>query len=269
MSTDGRSVVVTGAAAGIGRAVVGRLVAGGWRVVAVDVDEAALAALAADAPTVVGVAGSVAEPSTIDRAIAAAQERGGRLDAWVNNAAVQTQGRFDLESDERIEQTLDVNLRAPMLGCRAAIRAFLDQGRPGAIVNVSSIHAHSTFAGWVAYATTKGGLEALTRGICVEYGHLDIRCNAIAPGAVLTAATERALDAGPDREAMLDQWRALAPMGVVLAPDDIAAAVAYLLSPDARFVNGHVLRVDAGMAAVGASVPPLPGLQWPTTTEED
>jgi NAD(P)-dependent dehydrogenase (short-subunit alcohol dehydrogenase family) len=266
-----RTVVVTGAAAGIGEAIARRLVADRWRVIAVDTDAAGLDALAARAgecgergggdgrgPALVPLVGDVTEVATLTAAVSAAGER---LDGWVNNAAIPTHGRFDEESDERIDRTLAVNLRAPLLGCREAVRAFLRQGVPGAIVNVSSIHAHGTLPGWVAYAAAKGGVEALTRGVCVEYGQLGIRCNAVAPGAVLTAATRAMLDASSDAAAELADWERLSPMRQVLEPDDVAAGVAFLLSAEARHLNGHVLRIDAGMSATGATAEPLDGLE--------
>ncbi|MDO8189491.1 SDR family oxidoreductase [Conexibacter sp. JD483] len=252
------AVVITGAVAGIGRAIALRLLAAGWAVVAVDLDADGLAALEREqaGAGLVGVAGDVAEPWTLERAAAVARERFGRLDAWVNNAGVPTEGPFEQETLERLDRTLAVNLRAPLLGCQVAVKAFLESGTAGAIVNVSSIHARAGFPGWIAYDAAKGGIDALTRSVCVEFGARGIRCNAVAPGAVLTAATGRVLAAAEDREALQRQWRELSPMGVVLTPDDVAAAVAYLLSADARFVNGHVLAVDAGMAARCVALPP-------------
>lgn len=261
-----RTVVVTGAAAGIGEAIARRMVADGWRVVALDTDAAGLDALARGEDALVPLVGDVTETATLFAAVAAA---GTRLDGWVNNAAIPTHGRFDAESDERIDRTLAVNLRAPLLGCREAVRAFLRQGAPGAIVNVSSIHAHGTLPGWVAYAAAKGGVEALTRGVCVEYGQLGIRCNAVAPGAVLTAATQAMLDASQDPAAELAGWELLSPMRRVLEPADVAAGVAFLLSPEARHLNGHVLRIDAGMSSTGATLPPLDGLERIAGTEPE
>lgn len=253
------AVVITGAVAGIGRAIALRLLATGWAVVAVDLDGEGLAELervgGRGAPLAT-VAGDVVEPATLERAAAVAQERFGRLDAWVNNAGIPTEGAFEHETLERLDRTLAVNLRAPLLGCQVAVRAFLASETAGAIVNVSSIHARAAFPGWIAYDAAKGGIEALTRSVCVEFGGRGIRCNAVAPGAVLTAATSRVLEAAADKEALQREWRELSPMGVVLSPDDVATAVAYLLSQDARFVNGHVLAVDAGMAARCVAQPP-------------
>jgi len=256
MSVSPGAVVVTGAAAGIGRATVVRLAAGGWPVVAVDRDDDALARLAAETTGVAALHGDVADVVVLERAAALAQERHGRLGAWVNNAAIPTEGPFEHESVERLDRTLAVNLRAPLLGCQVAVRAFLADGAGGAIVNVSSVHARGAIPGWIAYDATKGGIEALTRGVCAELGSRGIRCNAVAPGAVLTEANRRALAAAEDPAALERTWRELSPMGVLVEPADVADAIAYLLSPAARFVNGHVLAVDGGMAARNVALPP-------------
>lgn len=248
------SIVVTGAGAGIGRAIALTLLARGDRIVAVDRDGAALDALTAGRPSIVALEGDVTQHTTLERAAALAAP----LDGWVNNAAIQTEGPFEHADLSTLERTLAVNLCAPLVGCQVAVRAFLTAGRPGSIVNVSSIHARFSFPGWVAYDAAKGGIEALTRALCVEFGGRGIRSNAVAPGAVLTEATQTKLDHSPNPAATLREWSALAPSGELVEPMAVAEAVAYLLSPAARSINGQVLAVDGGMAASGPLSPPPP-----------
>ena len=214
------------------------------------------------------VAGDVGGPATLARAAALAEEAGG-LHAWVNNAGITTHERLDRLTPERTERTLRTNLLATLEGCRLAVTAFMRERRAGAIVNVSSIHARAAFPGTPVYDATKGAIEALTRQLCIKYGHLGIRVNAVAPGAILTAATRRLLDESPDREATAAEWAWFAPAGRVLDPEEVADAVAFLLSGDARGVNGHVLAVDGGMAARAVAFPPIPSCFRRTRHERD
>lgn len=253
---SGRSVVVTGAGKGIGAAVAARLATDGWRVVGVDLDAEALGRAAELAAAVVG---DVGEPEVLAQAALAAEAEA-PLYGWVNNAGVMGEQRLDQLTPERTAATLRTNLLATIEGCRLAVTAFMREGREGAIVNVSSIHARAGFPGTPVYDATKGAIEALTRQLCAEYGHLGIRVNAVAPGAVLTAMTRRTLEQSDDGEALLAQWASFAPMGRVLAPEDVADPIAFLLSPDARAVNGHVLAVDGGMATRAFAFPPDPDI---------
>jgi NAD(P)-dependent dehydrogenase (short-subunit alcohol dehydrogenase family) len=243
-----RTAVVTGAGGGIGRAIALRLSAGGWPVVGLDLDAAGLAATAERCGEMACVTGDVADPMALTRAVEAAERLGG-VGAWVNNAAIPTQGALHELDWALVERTIAVNLTAVVAGCRAAVGAFLASGRPGAIVNLSSIHARAAFPGWAVYDAAKGGVEALTRAVCVEYGPRGVRCNAVAPGGVLTEATRALLDAAEDRDALWRAWAALSPAGRVFAAEEVAAVVDFLLSDAASAVNGHVVAVDGGMAA--------------------
>jgi NAD(P)-dependent dehydrogenase (short-subunit alcohol dehydrogenase family) len=127
---------------------------------------------------------------------------------------------------------------------------------------VSSIHARAAFPGYALYDTCKGAVESLTRYVCVEYGHLGIRCNAVAPGAVLTPAAVRLSEATDDPDAAFAATRDLSPMHRISDPKEIADVVAFLLSPEAIAINGHVLAVDNGMAARAYGFAPAPGIKF-------
>lgn len=240
------SVIVTGAAGGIGSATCELLAARGFDVVAVDRDAAALERLRQRVNALRVVVGDVRDDTTMMAARTAGEEAG-PLTAWVNNAAVLRPAPLHELDSASIDEQLEINLVSVVRGCREAISSFLAHEVAGAIVNVSSIHGRNPFPGLPLYATAKGGVEALTRQLCVEYGDRGIRCNVVAPGAVHTAMTVGEHD--PD--AALRSAAELSPMRRVSSPGEIAAAIAYLLSPDAIGVNGHTLYVDNGMSAHG------------------
>lgn len=250
--------VVTGAGNGIGRSIAERLDLDGFMVLAVDRDGPALSDLTRARPSVRTLVADLTGPGTMPE-IRAAAERLGTLTAWVNNAALVELGALHEADDAHLDAVLGVNLRAVLTGTREALRAFLAAGTAGSIVNISSIHARGGFPGYAVYDTCKGGVEALTRYVCVEYGHLGIRCNAVAPGAVLTPAAVRLSERTPDPAAAFAATRALSPMRRMSDTAEVAAAVAFLLQPGSVGVNGHVLAVDNGMAAQAASFEPESG----------
>lgn len=249
-----RTVVVTGAANGIGRSIVGRMAAGGWAVVGVDWDEAALSKVFARDEGA-GIAGDVRDLDVLAEARRTAEERG-QLTAWVNNAAIIRLAPFHLMEPAVIDEMLDIDLRAVLFGAREALRSFLAHGVAGSIVNISSIHGRGGFPGYGPYDAAKGGIEAFTRYVCVEYGHLGIRCNAVAPGAVNTQIAVAAGGDGPPPPSFSSEAAALAPMRRVSEPAEIAETVAFLLDGAPVSINGHCLAVDNGMAAWNHEFPP-------------
>jgi NAD(P)-dependent dehydrogenase (short-subunit alcohol dehydrogenase family) len=136
-----------------------------------------------------------------------------------------------------------------VFGVREALLSFLENGVAGAIVNISSVHARGGLPGYGPYDTAKGGIEALTRYVCVEYGHLGIRCNAVAPGAVSTQFDALARLELKGHPTFISDAGDLAPMLRISQPREIAEAIAFLVDGAPLAINGHTLAVDNGMSA--------------------
>lgn len=248
-----RVVVVTGAASGIGRAIASRFLAAGDCVAAVDLDPRALenarAQSWADAgDRLAAVTGDVALASEAANAVAQAGRRWGRVDVVVNNAGV-TGGPKALKLHETSEEDFDrvwgVNVRGVYLMCRAAIPLMLAQGG-GAIVNIASVAGFVAFPGRAAYTVTKGAVVMLTRSVAVDYAAAGIRCNAVCPGMIDTPMTHWRLEQ-PDLRA---EVTARIPQGDVGQVDDVASAVWFLASAEARYMNGSALVVDGGYTSL-------------------
>jgi NAD(P)-dependent dehydrogenase (short-subunit alcohol dehydrogenase family) len=254
-----RSYVVTGGGRGVGRALVEHLLGNGGYVVALELEPAALAWLddhpARDHAT--AVVGDAADEAIAERAANLAQAAG-TLAGWVNNAAVFRDASVDSASTREVLDLIALNLNPAVVGCATAIRRFLATGSEGAIVNVSSHQARRAVPGSLPYVTAKAALEGLTRALAVEYGPRGIRVNAVAPGTVVTERYERFLGAlEPAAAARVDQeMRLLHPLGRLGRPEEVAEAIAYLLSDNASFINGATLAVDGGRSVLGREPEP-------------
>jgi 3-oxoacyl-[acyl-carrier protein] reductase len=217
--------LVTGGSRGIGAAIADRLRADGWDVVTLSRNGA-------------DVQADVSDPEAVKRAFDEVEAAHGPVLCLVNNAGARADGLAIRMSPEQWEQVIDVNLTGAFHCTRRALDSML-RARYGRIVNVSSIVAERANPGQANYAASKAGLLALTRSIAKEMARKGITCNAVTPGLIETDMTAD----------VAEQWLAAVPAGRIGRPEEVAAAVAFLCSQDASYVNGATLAVDGALAA--------------------
>jgi NAD(P)-dependent dehydrogenase (short-subunit alcohol dehydrogenase family) len=247
---SGKVGIVTGAASGIGLATARKLAAEGAAVVLGDIDEVRLGAavdgIVGDGGQAVGVVADVGKEADWERAVGTARAEFGGLDALHNNAARTS---IDFLANDTVAMdidpevfmaTMETNLMGCALGAKHAIPAMIERGG-GSIVSTSSICGRAGDASLIAYGASKGGIDALTRYVASAYGKQGIRCNAVAPGVIMT---DNNLEySGPELIARYERHTLTPRLGT---PEDIANLVAFLFSDEAAFITGEVIYIDGG-----------------------
>jgi glucose 1-dehydrogenase len=254
---EGKTIAITGASSGLGRAMALRFAAEGAHVVCADVraDPREGGTPTLDVIAEAGGSGEYVEADAsrwddIDRLVTTAARRSGRLDVMVNNAILagpHSKGLLETE-EEDWDAIMGVGLRGVFLCCKRAVQQMLTQEPAaearGRIINLSSQHGMIGAPGHVAYCTAKGGVVNLTRQVAVDFARRGIIVNAIAPGKILTRPADE-----PDSPEVLAYSHSRTPFSRLGRPDDVAAAALYLASDECSYVSGTNLLVDGGWMA--------------------
>lgn len=247
-----RSVIVTGGASGIGRAAALLLADEKAKVLAVDVNDAGLSSLRAEAPSINTFVADVAKEDDVKAYVLRAIELNGEINHFFNNAGIE--GPFGPIMDVRTEdfdRVMAINARSMFLGLREVMRVMRDQGTGGSIVNTASMSVVSGRADYSPYMAAKGCVAGLSAAATWDGAPHGIRVNAVAPGLVLTDMARRiASETRPDdpEGRMADAAKRL-PMGRYGTPEEIAQSVLWLLSDEASYVNGTLHVTDGGFNA--------------------
>jgi meso-butanediol dehydrogenase / (S,S)-butanediol dehydrogenase / diacetyl reductase len=253
-----RCALITGAGSGIGAALARRLTADGWQLGLVGRRPEPLQALAQEGAGM-PLPADTAHPEQIESAVAALVERHGRLDALVCSAGIGASGKVGEQTLERWNRVIATNLTGAFLACRASLPHLLEHD--GAVVTISSLAGLRTPPASAAYAASKAGLIQLTRSMAFDYGPLGVRANCVCPGWIRTDMADGEMDAlaaqaGTNREGAYGIAAAAVPTRRPGRPEEVAGTVAWLLSPDAGYMNGAVIVIDGGAAIVDvASLP--------------
>jgi NAD(P)-dependent dehydrogenase (short-subunit alcohol dehydrogenase family) len=243
----GKVAVVTGAASGIGLAIVRQLLAEGARVAGSDINADLLRSVGDElGASFAGIAGDVTREADAEALVGLAVEKFGGLDAAFNVAGGNRAGYIVDQTEAEWDFVIDLCLKGVFLGMKHQARQMMRQGG-GAIVNIASLNAHVPMHGGAAYSTAKAGVEMLTRNGALEWADRAIRVNAVLPGLVETPLTRPHFQ----DPARLDAFRSRIPMGRPAQPAEIAGPALFLASAEASYVSGSSLVVDGAWNTSG------------------
>lgn len=241
----GKNAIVTGGARGIGEAISRKLASKGANIIIWDVMEDAAKETAEKIASEYGVKATgasvnVTDSAAIDAAVKAAKEEFGTIDTLVNNAGVTRDTLMMRMKEEDWDFVININLKGVFL-CTKAVAKVMAKQRSGSIVNIASVVGIMGNAGQANYSASKGGVIALTKTTAKEYSGRGVRANAVAPGYIETAMTDKLSDE------VKDTMLGYIPLKALGQPEDIANAVSFLASDEASYITGEVLKVDGGM----------------------
>ena len=249
---QGKTAVITGASSGLGYGIAERFLIEGMNVVInhyrpesrENAENLAAKFNTVGTTRAVVVQADISTEEGAARLRDAAMEHFGGLDVWVNNAGLESRAPTHERTLEAWDKTIGVNLTGTFLGSRAALAHFVEEGKPGVIINLSSVHERIPWPTFADYAASKGGVALLTQSIALEYAKRGVRANCIAPGAIETPINAEKF-ADEDARALTES---MIPAGRIGEVGDVAAAAAWLASDEARYVTGVSLFVDGGMS---------------------
>ena len=258
MRFDGKTVIVTGGALGIGRAVCELLAERGAAVSILDRDEKAARSVCVDIEKAGGMAMlhtlDVANSGEVQTAVEATYAAFGSVDSLIVSAGIQRYGTALTTDDDQWNEVLNINLKGAWNAARASI-PFIKRAGGGTIVNVSSVQALASQQNVLAYTVSKHALLGLTRSMAMDFAKDNIRANALCPGTVDTPMLKWAASLDPNPQSVYDACNAMHPLGRIAQPREIAEVAAFLAHESSSFVTGAVWTVDGGLLTQIGGVP--------------
>lgn len=247
---EGKHVVVTGAAKGIGKGATEIFLREGAKVSGFDIDQVAMGELLHDNLRMYYC--DVTKAAEIKESVQKAVEEFGKVDVLVNNAGINLYGTVTETSEELWDKVMDCNLKSAFLMSKAVLPGMVEADS-GVIVNVSSVQAFITQDQVAAYTTSKTAMLGLTRSIAVDYAP-NIRCVVVCPGTIDTPMLQNAIQESPDPEAVLQECVDMHLLKKIGSPSEVGEFIAYLASDKASFITGQAFRIDGGLGiAIGGS----------------